>query len=101
MSVIVAKNAGFCQGVKRAIETAKSIPGGCQTLGKLIHNNLVISQLEDLGIQAIDSLDESNGKTIVIRSHGVGKDVYEELEKRNISYVDSTCVFVKDRKSVV
>ena len=101
MSVIVAKNAGFCQGVKRAIETAKSIPGGCQTLGKLIHNNLVISQLEDLGINAIVSLDKLNGKPLVIRSHGVGKDVYEELKKRNVNYVDATCPFVKKIHEIV
>ena len=95
MQIIVAKNAGFCKGVQNAINSAYSIEGGCYTFGNLIHNEIVLKQLEENNIHAINSLDEFKGGTLLIRTHGVGKDVYDELEKRGIHYIDATCPFVK------
>ena len=101
MKVIVAKNAGFCKGVQQAIDLAKSIEGGCVTLGKLIHNETVIKELEKQNIKAINTLDEYTSGVLLIRSHGAGKDVYDELEKRGIKYFDATCPFVKKIHEIV
>ena len=101
MEIIVSKNSGFCVGVKAAIEKAKSIPGGCVTLGKLIHNEFVISNLEKIGIKSIETLDDYTSGVLLIRSHGVGQDVYKEIEKRGIKYLDATCPFVKKIHEIV
>ncbi len=100
MQIIVAKSSGFCRGVKNAIEVAKKC-GKCQTYGELLHNEYAIKTLEQHGVFAINSLDEYNGGKLVIRSHGVGKAVYEELEKKGIDYIDATCVFVKKIHQIV
>ena len=97
--ITVAKTAGFCFGVKRAMETAYKLAesgGGC-TLGRLIHNRHVTDGLADMGVTVANSIDEITG-TVIIRSHGVGREVYDELERRGIPYIDATCPFV-DRKS--
>ena len=93
--ITVAKTAGFCFGVKRAIEMACRLAesgGGC-TLGRLIHNRHVTDQLADRGVIAVDSINDISG-TVIIRSHGVGREVYTELERRGIPYIDATCPFV-------
>ena len=101
MKIIVAKNAGFCQGVKSAIKLAKSIPHGCVTLGKLIHNELVIKDLESQNIKSIETLDEYTSGVLLIRSHGAGKDIYDTLNARKIEYKDATCPFVKKIHEIV
>ena len=101
MEIIVAKNAGFCQGVTSAIKLAKSIEGGCVTLGKLIHNETVIKQLEQQNIKSINSIDDYTDGVLLIRSHGAGKDIYDELKRRNIKYFDATCPFVKKIHEIV
>ncbi|MEG1394828.1 MAG: 4-hydroxy-3-methylbut-2-enyl diphosphate reductase, partial [Clostridia bacterium] len=101
MEIIVGKDSGFCRGVKNAIELAEACQGGCQTLGKLIHNESVLKELQDRGIFAIESLDDYNGGKLVIRSHGVGKDVYQALEQKGVDYIDATCVFVKKIHQIV
>ena len=104
MKVKVAKTAGFCFGVKRAVDKVyQLIEQGVQpiyTLGPIIHNEGVVADLEARGVHVIteadlDSPDETlqNG-TVVIRSHGVGKPIYDKLKEKNISYVDVTCPFV-------
>lgn len=93
-NITVAKTAGFCFGVKRAVNEAEKLAqsGGGYTLGQLIHNPYVIKALEDKGIYAINDLDDvKEGKTLIIRSHGVGQGVYNELIRRNIPYIDATC----------
>ncbi|OEF96146.1 hypothetical protein BHF68_09775 [Desulfuribacillus alkaliarsenatis] len=98
----MAQYAGFCKGVKRAIDTAKDIGneyGKALTLGPIVHNQFVVDYLAQFGVGAIDSIDyldqvEKN-TAIVLRSHGVGKAVYDRLEKEQIQYVDATCPFVK------
>ncbi|MCD7823356.1 MAG: bifunctional 4-hydroxy-3-methylbut-2-enyl diphosphate reductase/30S ribosomal protein S1 [Oscillospiraceae bacterium] len=99
-SITVAKTAGFCFGVDRAVkiayETAEKRAGSkIYTLGPLIHNPSVVSDLESRGISVINSPSEADaGDTVIIRSHGVGKAVFEELERRGVNIIDATCPFV-------
>ena len=104
MEVTVAKSAGFCFGVKRAVNKVYELIDTEQkpifTLGPIIHNEGVVADLEARGVHVIteadlDSPDDTlqNG-TVVIRSHGVGKPIYDKLKEKNISYVDVTCPFV-------
>ncbi len=101
MKVILAKTAGFCFGVKRAVEKAYEVSGkeNVYTYGPIIHNEQVVKDLEKKGVKVIGSIKElnalPNGKgTVVIRSHGVGKSVYDVLDKKGIELVDATCPFV-------
>lgn len=96
--VITAESAGFCFGVGRAIEIAeKSLAGGkCCSLGELIHNKAVVERLNEQGLRVISSPQEaSEGETVIIRSHGAPKSVYDELDKRKVNIVDATCPKVK------
>ena len=96
MPIAVAKTAGFCFGVKRAVDAVyKSAENGekIATLGDVIHNSQVIKDLESRGIYAYEDVsDIPDGYTIVIRAHGVGKDIYEKIGDR--PYIDLTCPFV-------
>ncbi len=100
MNVKVAKTAGFCFGVERAVnkvyELIEQGKGPIYTLGPIIHNESVVSDLEEKGVQVIEEKDLNSLKSgiVVIRSHGVGKAVYDKLEALGISYVDVTCPFV-------
>ena len=100
MKVKVAKTAGFCFGVKRAVDKVyQLIEEGVSpiyTLGPIIHNEEVVSDLESRGVQVIraEELDQIRGGTVVIRSHGVGRDIYQKLKENNLEYVDVTCPFV-------
>lgn len=105
IKITTAKTAGFCYGVKRAIEFAESVAengGGC-TLGQLIHNSFVTEELKKKGIRPINGLDEADPKkdTLIIRSHGVGKKIYRELEERGIRYIDATCPNVEKIHKIV
>ena len=95
--VLLAKNAGFCFGVKRAVDAVENnIEKNIVTLGYLIHNESVVKSLEARGVRCVSSITEVNeGETVVIRSHGVSPAVYDELDKRGIEYIDATCPFVK------
>lgn len=99
-TITVAKTAGFCFGVDRAVkiayETAEKKTGKkIYTLGPLIHNPSVVEDLEKHGIGMINSPSEAEeGDTVIIRSHGVGKDVFDELESRGVNIIDATCPFV-------
>ena len=78
--VIVAKSAGFCFGVQRAVDTVYNQCGGKNvfTYGPIIHNEEVVKDLENKGVHVINSADEINDdSTVIIRSHGVSKDVYD------------------------
>ena len=100
MKVKVAETAGFCFGVKRAVDKVyQLIEEGVSpiyTLGPIIHNEEVVSDLAEKGVRVIseENLGDIQHGTVVIRSHGVGKNVYEALKKDGISYVDVTCPFV-------
>lgn len=101
MEIIVAKDAGFCKGVEKAIDIALSVEGGCVTLGNLIHNETVLASLKEKNVVPISSLDEYKDGVLLIRTHGVGKDVYDKLEKQGIKYIDATCPFVKKIHEIV
>ena len=107
MEVILAESAGFCFGVKRAvdkvyeqIETGKKI----YTYGPIIHNEFVVQDLEKKGVEVIESeeaLEQLTEGTIVIRSHGVPKSICEKIEKQGLECVDATCPFVKRIHKIV
>ena len=94
----MAEYLGFCYGVKRAIRLARDSAesGNASTLGPIIHNPQMVARLEEEGVGSVDSVDEvPDGGTVIIRSHGVGPEVYEKAEKRPIRLVDATCPHVK------
>ena len=107
MEVILAEHAGFCFGVRRAVEqvyeqvdTGKPI----YTYGPIIHNEEVVKDLERKGVHVIETekqLREIQEGTIVIRSHGVPKRICEEIEARGLECVDATCPFVKRIHNIV
>lgn len=108
MEIRIAENCGFCYGVKRAVNMAQDTSDQLErsyTLGPIIHNPQVVSNLEEHGVYAVDSLDEIPGGTVIIRSHGVGPAVYEEATDKGLKVVDATCPHVKkaqqDAKSVI
>ena len=105
MSVKVAESAGFCFGVNRAVEiveqAAKSGERVC-TLGPIIHNRHAVNHFENMGVRVIETPEEAQpGDTVIIRSHGVTRKVYEALEKRGVRIQDATCPFVKRIHSIV
>ena len=93
--VILAESAGFCYGVKRAVELAQKTAeetGGCRMLGDLIHNSFVVEDLARRGIRKVTDLSElGEGDTVVIRSHGELKSVLDALEEKGVSCVNATC----------
>ena len=101
MEVKVAKTAGFCFGVKRAVEKAYEVAEKEQkdvyTYGPIIHNEEVVNDLAQKGVHVIETEEDlkklQNG-IVIIRSHGVPKRIYSLLEEKEIEYVDVTCPFV-------
>ena len=96
--ITVAPTAGFCFGVNRAVniayDVARSSAGGC-TLGPIIHNKEMVAELERMGVVAVDSIDAIGSRSpVIIRSHGVTRDVYAALKERSVEYIDATCPFV-------
>ena len=107
MEVVVAKTAGFCFGVKRAVDKVyESIKSGKKiyTLGPIIHNNEVVKDLESKGVITLDENDlhdDIKDGVVIIRSHGVPKHIYEYLNDKKIEYIDMTCPFVKRIHEIV
>ncbi len=109
MEVILAEHAGFCFGVTRAVdEVYKQIENNSgkqiYTFGPIIHNETVVSDLERKGVKVIESVEELSGLTegiLIIRSHGIRKEIYDLIEKQGIEYVDATCPFVKRIHNIV
>jgi len=100
MEIRVAEKAGFCFGVKRAIDIAFDLAeegkGGVYTFGPLIHNPQVVERLKQEGISSIDDIHLNSIKTLIIRTHGVPPHVYKETERMGYRVVDATCPFVKN-----
>lgn len=100
MEILVAKTAGFCFGVRRAMEmVASALKEGKRplySLGPLIHNPRVVKELEAEGLQMVDTLAQIPGGTVVIRSHGVGPSVYQGAQDQKLEIIDATCPFVKN-----
>lgn len=98
MKLTIGEHAGFCFGVRRAVDKAfacaeESLP--CVTLGPLIHNPQEVERLEAAGVRSVDSLEEVQpGQTVIIRSHGVTPQVYAQCEARGIPLIDCTCPHV-------
>lgn len=101
MEVLVAQSAGFCFGVKRAIDLAEKTAavGPASTYGPLIHNRQVVEYLEQRGLQAVNELESSEGR-IIIRSHGAAPEVYEQSRELKLEVVDATCPFVSKAQSL-
>ena len=99
MPVILAKSAGFCYGVERAVKLAEQTArekGGCVMLGSIIHNAHVVRELEALGARQADDVPQIQpGETVIIRSHGERKQVYEALTAIGADIVDATCPNVR------
>ena len=108
MEVIVAKTAGFCFGVERAVnqvyDQIKNENGPIYTLGPIIHNEEVVRDLEEKGVKVLNSENEiltlTEG-TVIIRSHGVGKHIYDMLKAQGVQIMDATCPFVKKIHRIV
>ena len=108
MEVIVAKTAGFCFGVERAVnqvyDQIKHGSGPIYTLGPIIHNEEVVRDLEEKGVKVLNSENEISALTegtVIIRSHGVGKHIYDMLKAQGVQIVDATCPFVKKIHRIV
>lgn len=109
MKIVVAKKAGFCFGVKKAVDMvydeANDSEKTIYTYGPIIHNEEVVADLETKGVKAIDfdenELNDLSDCTVVIRSHGVAKSIYDSLDAKNCNIVDATCPFVKKIHEIV
>ncbi|MBJ6726868.1 4-hydroxy-3-methylbut-2-enyl diphosphate reductase [Geomesophilobacter sediminis] len=98
MEIILAKQAGFCFGVKRATHLAFEAAergGETYTLGPIIHSPQVVQRLEEMGVKALPNVDDIESGTIIIRSHGVAAHELDDAMTRNLEIVDATCPFVK------
>ncbi len=98
MEIRVVKSAGFCFGVKRAVDmafkAASEAKGKVCTYGPIIHNPQVVERLKEKGIQWVDEINEDIN-SILIRTHGIPKQLYDDLESKKINIIDATCPFVK------
>ena len=115
MPVTVAKTAGFCFGVRRAVDTVyRQLEESCRTespklytLGEIIHNPQVVEELNALGAVAVAqlpellTLEQTEKVPVIIRSHGVPHSVYEAFEQNGIPYVDATCPYVRQIQKIV
>lgn len=111
MEIIVAKTAGFCFGVDKAVKKVnqlidKNESGNIYTYGPVIHNPQVVQELADKGVKAINNLDEARehlnkGDQILIRSHGVSEEVSQQLQECGAGLADSTCPYVKKIHRIV
>ena len=105
MKITLAKTAGFCFGVNRAVQTVydllKNDKNVC-TLGPIIHNPQLVAELEMRGVRIVYEPEQVNtGEVLVIRSHGVGADIYERAKKSGVEVVDATCPFVSKIHKIV
>src|SRR5512136_23998 len=99
MKLLVAETAGFCWGVRRALDQAvdltKKTDGPVYTYGPLIHNSQVLDELKAQEIFAVDGLDEVHDGTILVRAHGVRPEVIDQLRERTENVFDATCPLVR------
>lgn len=108
MEIIVGKTAGFCFGVRRAVEGSfeqikNSDNKKIYCLGELVHNKQVIENLEKKGIELIDNIEDirNEDSKMIIRAHGIKKEIYMEAEQKNIEIIDYTCPFVLKIHNIV
>ncbi len=107
MEIITAEKSGFCFGVKRAVDSVYEQlekGGKIYTYGPIIHNEQVVSELAERGVEVIDSVEDiKNIKegTIIIRSHGVKKEIFDIIKQQGLEVIDATCPFVKKIHGIV
>ncbi len=105
VKIKVAKTAGFCFGVDRAVKLVYNEikkGGKSVTLGPIIHNNEVVNDLQKKGVRIIENISELlPDERVIIRSHGVGKSIYDEIEQKGKEYIDATCPFVSRIHKIV
>ena len=105
VKITIAKSAGFCFGVKRAIDLAQDIASknkNVYTFGPLIHNPQEVARLEKENIKVIEDYSKIERGTLVLRTHGIPLDIYENLSKKeNIKIVDAACPFVKKAQNII
>jgi len=93
-----AAGIGFCLGVRRAVDILERVArerGGVETLGAAVHNKQVLRRLANIGVRVVGGVDDIQGDTVAISSHGVSPQVEEEIRARHIDIIDTTCPFVK------
>ena len=99
MKLTLAKSAGFCYGVRRAVELADATAQAgtdCVILGSIVHNMDVVRHLDEQGLKSVDCIEDvPGGSSVIIRSHGEGREVYERLQQKGVSILDATCPSVK------
>ncbi|MGC9167505.1 MAG: 4-hydroxy-3-methylbut-2-enyl diphosphate reductase [Desulfurella sp.] len=98
MKIRIAENAGFCYGVKRAIKIADEALKKNEiiySLGPIIHNPQVVGEYEKKGLKVVETIDEAKN-AVLIRSHGIPPQVYEQISEKNLECIDATCPFVKE-----
>lgn len=103
MQIIVAKSGGFCHGVRNAVNTAMSVtPENTFVYGEIIHNPEVVAKIAERGVKTVTDLSElPDGCSVIIRSHGVGKEIYRLFEEKHIKIIDCTCAFVHRTQKIV
>ncbi|MDT8440554.1 MAG: 4-hydroxy-3-methylbut-2-enyl diphosphate reductase [Desulfuromonadales bacterium] len=98
MEILLAKSAGFCFGVTRAIKLASetaSEAARISSLGPIIHSPQLVAKLAEQGVDIVDTVEEIDTTAVIIRSHGASADEVERIRKRGLDIVDATCPFVK------
>lgn len=102
--ILLVEGAGFCFGVKRAIDIAfdiaKKHKDGVFTLGPIIHNPQVVEKLRKLGVNPVEDYKNTEIKTLIIRAHGIPKEDFNEIKKLGYQIIDATCPFVKKAQSI-
>ena len=102
MEIELSGESGFCFGVTDAVERTVSLKGeDVYLLGEIIHNEAVIERLKKAGVKTVNDIEEVPRGTVVIRAHGVGKDVYEKAERKGLKIVDCTCPNVRKIQNIV
>lgn len=96
--IVVARYAGYCYGVERALrltgEALEGAPAPVATLGPIIHNPSVVSELQKRGVDVVDAVDDAAGGTLIVRTHGVSPEIITGARARSLNVVDATCPFV-------
>jgi len=96
--IVVARYAGYCYGVERALRTTEDALDGAAgpvaSLGPIIHNPTVVHQLEERGVRVVDDVEQATGGTLIVRTHGVAPGVVQRARERELAVVDATCPFV-------
>ena len=98
MKVLVAEKCGFCLGVNNAIQMAKKTLAEKQivySLGPIIHNEDIVNELAQAGLKTVNSIEQINSGTVLIRSHGATEEQLRQIKQKNLQIVDATCVLVK------